>query len=185
MKLSTNNLEISERSTDDSQMSERSTDDSQMSERSSDNSKMSERSSDNPQMCEENPQMCEELNLVNKFLYDCQFNYYHLTDNDKLTIMATINKIQLDKKIPIKYKPIEYIQPKTEECSICCNSFNHDTPISQCCQCGQHLHSDCLIKWCYEYIKWEPSVTCPFCRAKWGKNEKLYYPLVSSESVNE
>lgn len=123
-----------------------------------------------------------QQNPVYTFLHDCQLNYFNLTNENKSKIMGAVNKIRLDKKIPIKYKPIEYIQPKTEECCICYNIFNQDTPISQCCKCGQHLHSDCLIKWCYEYIKWESYVTCPFCRAKWGKNEKLYYLMAPQTS---
>jgi hypothetical protein len=85
-------------------------------------------------------------------------------------------------KIAINFKPIVYICPESEECGICRSEFEPDQKIVQCHQCKHHLHSDCQSNWCYESINIESEPTCPFCRAQWKHNNKIYYPIGQSKS---
>lgn len=116
------------------------------------------------------------------------FQSYHqhlsqLSDEEKAFAYHQLNQIKLDKKIPIKYKPIKYIHPSTPECTICGSCYNSEDRIVECSSCHQHLHSKCSLEWAYNSITDQSCATCPFCRSPWKDTGKLHYPLPSPNSV--
>jgi len=127
-----------------------------------------------------NHQLEDDSKTLIDILCSHRMNYYQMSDNEKKKVMDLANQIKLDKKIPIKCKPIEYIEAKDHECVICCQPYSHSDRIGECLFCKQQLHQDCLMGWCFESIQSSSQPTCPFCRAIWKDNGKLNYPLISS-----
>ena len=91
------------------------------------------------------------------------------------TYKMTVDLEYSSRKIPLRYKPIEYIVPKTVMCVICCQNYDQNDRIVECSKCKQQLHSHCQFNWCYESILSESAVTCPFCRQEWKDNGKINY----------
>ena len=89
---------------------------------------------------------------------------------------TTLINIDNDSKLNVTLKPIAYVTPHTEECCLCCSSYQDDVPIVECHVCHQHLHCNCQIQWCVTNILNEQSPTCPFCRSDWENNQFLLYP---------
>lgn len=122
-------------------------------------------------------------NVLSKLIHDFQLKYYRLDNRDKSNILMSINRLKFDRKIPLKCKPIEYIKTQSLECSICNQDYRKQDSISRCMTCKQDLHSDCLISWSSEQLNFSSEVTCPFCRAPWQNNRKLYYPHLNDNTI--
>jgi hypothetical protein len=115
----------------------------------------------------------EHSNQLYKILRSHRAKYNSLPNNLKVEAMGVINKLKLDRKIPIKQKPVHFINPQGHECSICTAAYDQNERIVECSSCKQQLHFKCLIGWCYECIRDGQSSTCPYCRAAWKDNGKL------------
>jgi hypothetical protein len=124
------------------------------------------------QMIPESPTL---LNIIQSY----HEHFRQLSDEDKGVAYRLLGQIKLDKKIPIKYKPIKYIHPSTPECTICGSCYNSEDRIVECSSCHQHLHSKCSLEWAYNSISDQSYATCPFCRSPWKDTGKLHYPLPS------
>lgn len=84
----------------------------------------------------------------------------------------------LDQKLEIQFKPIEYVKPKSDTCSVCCQEFDTSSSIVECHQCHQHLHTDCQVNWIITKIFEGDAPTCPLCRSDWVNGESRLYPII-------
>src|SRR5918992_3471037 len=127
-------------------------------------------------MSEENEKKKLNTNNLRNILFYHRTQYYNMSDEEKRKIMNLANRIQLEKKIPIKHKTIQYIRTQSHECIICYQPYIKTERIGECLYCKQQLHQKCLLGWCITNINNMLQPTCPFCRADWKDNGKLNYP---------
>lgn len=113
------------------------------------------------------------LNRIAYILNKYNLNLYHLSNEDKVKALNLYNNVQLDRKIPIKLKQTEQIVPRQHECTICACEYVPNENISQCIQCKQQLHSQCLSDWYAESVYIDTSIKCPFCRGKWRHSDTI------------
>lgn len=84
-------------------------------------------------------------------------------------------------KLQIKWKSIIHIHPNTSYCTLCCQLYDANTPITECQTCHQMLHSHCQLDWCITNILSESKPTCPFCRSTWKQNSHILYPIIEAD----
>jgi hypothetical protein len=126
-----------------------------------------------------NTETLQETESLLTILQNYHALFYQLSDADKTSACLLLDRIKLDKKIPIKIKQIKYIHPSTPECIICGSCYSAEDRIVECSSCHQHLHSKCSLEWAYNSISDQMCATCPFCRSSWKDTGKLHYPLPS------
>ncbi len=130
----------------------------------------------------ENTKSIDNSNIEDQILMEILISdrnkYINIPENKKTDVLNVISNIKLDKKIPIKTKPIIYIEITEKDCNICCNEYTNHNRIVECLLCKQHLHQHCLTEWSFESIKQTSQLTCPFCRSEWKHSGKMIYPLI-------
>lgn len=109
----------------------------------------------------------DEKLITNEFLYG--------------VILSTCLFVMLA-KAQLKYKPVEHVELKHDECIVCREQYNHNDRIAQCHLCHQQLHLTCFLHWCSEIEYSSPM--CPFCRTPWHRTQIIYYPVSPLIAVN-
>jgi len=66
--------------------------------------------------------------------------------------------------------PIQSIYSKTEDCPICYETLNTNTPL----KCGHWAHNKCVKKWSLIYHK---HILCPICKFKLRKSTNKFIIL--------